>query len=130
MHDQALTEALLQIFAVRAAAELERQRADEPRARSEASYRSIFEAAEDAIFVHDIETGRVLDVNPKACRNYGYTHDELLAVRIADVSANVPPYTEEEAAALHGARAARRSRCASSGTAGTRTAACTGTKSC
>ena len=98
LRDQALTAALLQIFAVRAAAELERQRTDALARASEASYRSIFEAAEDAIFVHDFETGRVLDVNPKACRSYGYTHDELLQVRIADVSSNVPPYTEAEAA--------------------------------
>ena len=34
---------------------------------SEASYRAIFDAAEDAIFVHDIETGAIVDVNPKAC---------------------------------------------------------------
>ncbi len=98
MTDRALTEALLQIFAVRAAAELERQRAAAEARASEASYRAIFDATEDAIFVHDFDTGRVLDVNPKACRNYGYTHDELLQVRIADVSSNVPPYTEDEAA--------------------------------
>ena len=94
-----MTEALLQIFAVRAGAELERQRTNALARASEASYRAIFDAAEDAIFVHDFDTGRVLDVNPKACRSYGYTHDELLDVRIADVSANVPPYTEVEAAA-------------------------------
>ena len=98
LHDRALTEALLTIFAARAAAELERQRADAIARASEASYRSIFEAAEDAIFVHDFETGRVVDVNPRACRSFGYTHDELLAVRIADVSSNVAPYTEMEAA--------------------------------
>ncbi|MGE5160308.1 MAG: PAS domain S-box protein, partial [Betaproteobacteria bacterium] len=97
LRDQALTEALLKIFAVRAAAELERQRTDALARASETSYRSIFDAAEDAIFVHDLETGRVIDVNPKACRSYGYTHDELLEVRIADVSSNVPPYTEAEA---------------------------------
>jgi len=98
LHDRALTEALLKIFAARAAAELERQRADAIARASEASYRSIFEAAEDAIFVHDFDTGRVVDVNPRACRSFGYTHDELLAVRIADVSSNVAPYTEVEAA--------------------------------
>ena len=98
MTERALTEALLQIFAVRAAAELDRQRTDAIARASEASYRAIFDATEDAIFVHDFDTGRVLDVNPKACRNYGYTHDELLKVRIGDVSSNVPPYTEAEAA--------------------------------
>ena len=98
MTDRALTEALLQIFAVRAAAELDRQRTDAVARASEASYRAIFDATEDAIFVHDLDSGRVLDVNPKACRNYGYTHDELLKVRIGDVSSNVPPYTDVEAA--------------------------------
>jgi PAS domain S-box-containing protein len=98
MRDRALTEALLKIFAARAGGELERQRADAIARASEASYRSIFEAAEDAIFVHDFDTGRVVDVNPSACRSFGYTHDELLAVHIADVSSNEPPYTEVEAA--------------------------------
>jgi PAS domain-containing protein len=91
MTEQALTEALLQIFAVRAAAELERQRSDALARASEASYRSIFDAAEDSIFIYDFDTGRVVDVNSKACRTYGYTHDELLRVRISDVSSNVPP---------------------------------------
>jgi PAS domain S-box-containing protein len=105
MTHRALTEALLQIFAVRAGAELERQRVDAAAREAEASYRAIFEAAEDAVFVHDLETGRVVDVNPQACRMYGYTRDELLKVRIGDVSSNVPPYTEAEAIAhLNAAR--------------------------
>ena len=45
----------------------ERERAAEALRVSEASYRAIFDAAEDAIFVHDIETGAIVDVNPKAC---------------------------------------------------------------
>ena len=50
-------ESILKIFAVRAAAELERQRAEETLRRSEASYRAIFEASEDAVFIHDWDTG-------------------------------------------------------------------------
>jgi PAS domain S-box-containing protein len=99
MKNRALTEALLQIFAVRAGAELERQRVDASAREAEASYRAIFEAAEDAVFVHDVQTGSVVDVNPQACRMYGYAREELLKVRIADVSSNVPPYTEAEAIA-------------------------------
>jgi PAS domain S-box-containing protein len=97
--DRALTEALLQLFAVRASAELERQQISAEARASEQSYRAIFDAAEDAIFVHELETGRILDVNSKACEMYGYSRDELLAIRIADVSSNVPPYTEAEAIA-------------------------------
>jgi PAS domain S-box-containing protein len=99
MMDRELTEALLQIFAVRATAELERRRVEDAARASEASYRSIFEATEDAIFVHDFDTGRIIDVNPHACRAYGYTRDELLALRISEVSSNVHPYTEAEAIA-------------------------------
>jgi PAS domain S-box-containing protein len=83
---------VLQIFAARAAAEIERLRAVEALRRSEASYRAIFESAEDAIFVHDWATGAILDVNPKACANYGYTADELRRRSVAELSSGVPPY--------------------------------------
>ena len=55
----------------------ERKRAAEALRVSEASYRAIFDAAEDAIFVHDIETGAIVDVNPKACATFGYTREEF-----------------------------------------------------
>jgi len=98
--ERALTEAMLKIFAVRAAAEIERARADEALRASEASYRSIFEASEDAIFVHDWDTGRILDVSPKAAELYGHSREALLDLRVGEVSANVPPYTEQDAMRL------------------------------
>ncbi|HYC44960.1 MAG TPA: PAS domain S-box protein [Burkholderiales bacterium] len=90
-------ESILKIFAVRAAAELERQRAEEALRHSEASYRSIFEASEDAIFVHDFETGAIIDVNQRACEIYGYTADEMRRITVGQISAGEHPYTEEEA---------------------------------
>jgi PAS domain S-box-containing protein len=87
----------LQIFSVRAAAELERVRSDEARRASEASYRSIFEASEDAIFVHDVDTGAIADVNPKACRAYGYSYEELKRLDVGQLSSGVTPYTLEQA---------------------------------
>lgn len=100
LREREVTEATLRIFAVRAAAELERQRADRARAISEASYREIFEAAEDAVFVHDVDTGAIVDVNPKACEVYGYTRDELLSLDAGRLSSGEPPYTAEHAARL------------------------------
>ena len=97
--NQQLTEALLKIFAVRAAAELERQRAETALERSETSYRAIFEAAEDCIFVHDWDTGSIVDVNPTACRTYGWPRDEMLRLNVGDFSSNEPPYVLETAAA-------------------------------
>ena len=90
-------ESVLQIFAVRAAAEIERLRATDALRRSEASYRAIFEAAEDAILIHDWDSGAIVDVNPKACANYGYTRQELLRLSVADISANEPPYDARHA---------------------------------
>jgi len=93
-------EAMLKIFAVRAGAEVERLRANEALQRSEASYRAIFEASEDAIFVHDWDSGAVVDVNSKACELYGYAPDELRRASIADTSSGVFPSTAEEARRL------------------------------
>ena len=90
-------ESILQIFAVRAAAEIERTRAEQALRESEASYRAIFEAAEDAIFVHDWDTGAIVDVNPKACESYGYSHEEMCGISVGQISSGVPPYTSEEA---------------------------------
>jgi PAS domain S-box-containing protein len=90
-------ESVLQIFAVRAAAEIEQLRATEALRRSEASYRAIFEAAEDAIFIHDWDSGAILDANPKACANYGYSRDELMRLSVGELSSGEPPYTQEQA---------------------------------
>ncbi|MET0209036.1 MAG: PAS domain S-box protein, partial [Burkholderiaceae bacterium] len=75
----------------------ERKRADEALRLSEASYRAIFDAAEDAIFVHDIETAAIVDVNARACADFGYSRDELLRLTIGDLSSGEPPYTQAEA---------------------------------
>ena len=93
----AFVESVLRIFAVRASAELDRARAAEALRTSEASYREIFEASEDAIFVHDWDTGAIVDVNPRACEQSGYAHEELVRATLCHISACVPPYTKDEA---------------------------------
>ncbi|MBF6023707.1 PAS domain-containing hybrid sensor histidine kinase/response regulator [Lysobacter niastensis] len=92
-------ESVMKIFAVRAAAELERIRADAALLASQASYRQIFEASEDAIFVHDYDSGRIVDVNPKACAIYGYDYDEFLSVPMDGLGSGERPYTGADAAA-------------------------------
>jgi two-component system, cell cycle sensor histidine kinase and response regulator CckA len=90
-------ESILKIFAVRVAAELERQNAEESLRRSESSYRAIFEASEDGVFVHDWETGELIDVNQRVCVMTGYTYDEIKRMNIGELSAGTYPYTGEEA---------------------------------
>jgi PAS domain S-box-containing protein len=98
MTNRALTESLLKIFAARAAAEIERARAEEALRHSEASYRSIFEASEDPIFIHDWDTGAILDVSPKAAEVYGYSREEMRQLPVGVVSANQPGHTAADAA--------------------------------
>jgi len=97
MRDRTMAEAMLKIFAARATAEIERLQTLAALRDSEASYRAIFDASEDPIFVHDWETGAILDASPKAEDVFGYTADELRRLRIADLSSNEPPYTQLEA---------------------------------
>ncbi|WP_455211951.1 PAS domain S-box protein [Kaarinaea lacus] len=88
-----LIEAVLKIFSVRAAVEIERSNADKARRISEDSYRAIFDAYEDAIFIHDMDTGAIVDVNPKACNAYGYSRNEFLTMDVSQLGSGVPPYT-------------------------------------
>ena len=62
---------------------------------SELKYRLLFECAGDSISVMDLQ-GKLLTVNPIACKMLGYTNDELLALsadkidtRPAEMAANI-----------------------------------------
>ncbi|MDP8258907.1 MAG: ATP-binding protein [Candidatus Aadella gelida] len=66
--------------------------------KNEENYRSIFESANDAIFIHDMKTGAILDANKKACKMYGYALSEIKKVSVQDISQGSPPYTQKEAA--------------------------------
>ena len=90
-------ESMLRIFAGRAAAEIERLAAKEALQRSEASYRAIFEASEDAIVIHDWDSGAIVDVNPRACQQYGHSREAMCTLSLADISSGVEPYTAERA---------------------------------
>ncbi len=67
-------------------------------AESESRFRSIFDAAGDAFFIHDAKSGKLLDVNRRMCEMYGCTRAQALLLSMADLSANVEPYTAVEAA--------------------------------
>ena len=61
---------------------------------SENKYRKLFEAESDAIFMIEKESGQILDANPAATQIYGYSHDEFLALKNVDISAE-PEKTQE-----------------------------------
>ncbi len=53
---------------------------------SEEKYRTLFDNAGDAIFIHDAE-GRILASNVMACDHYGYTQAELMSMTVARMDA-------------------------------------------
>jgi PAS domain S-box-containing protein len=74
-----------------------RKRSDEALRVSEASYRAIFDAAEDAIFVIDIESAAIVDANPRACAAFGYSREEFRHIDLGTLGSGVHPYTQQGA---------------------------------
>ena len=54
---------------------------------SEEKYRQLFATVPDAIFIFDSDTRQVIDVNESTLRLYGYTREEFLNLKYADVTA-------------------------------------------
>ncbi|RZN33930.1 MAG: PAS domain S-box protein, partial [Methanosarcinales archaeon] len=65
--------------------------------QSEENYRTIFDAANDAIFVHHIENGDIIDSNQKMCEMCGCTREGARHLSVSDFSAGKPPYTQKDA---------------------------------
>ena len=62
---------------------------------SEGHFRELVEHASDAIFVHDLD-GNFVDVNYQACKTLGYEREELLAMKVGDVEADLLANAVEE----------------------------------
>jgi len=84
LEDEALIESVLEIFAGRAAGEIERRRAEDALRTSEASYReseeqyrSIFNASVDGLLLWD-SSAKVVDVNEAFLRMHGFSREDLL----------------------------------------------------
>ncbi len=73
---------------------------------SEENYRTIFDSANDAIMIHDAETGRILDANEKTEEMFRYPLDEFISLSVGDFSLGTPPYSDAEALRLIRAAAA------------------------
>jgi PAS domain S-box-containing protein len=84
----------------------ERERSAEALRISEASYRAIFDSAEDAIFVRDVGSGTIVDANPAASAAFGYSREEFRELPPGALSSGLPPYTQNDAREFL-ARAAR-----------------------
>ncbi|MEW6250989.1 MAG: PAS domain S-box protein, partial [Planctomycetota bacterium] len=52
-------------------------------------FRSLLDQANDAIEVIDVETGRFLDINQRACISHGYTREEYLALPVCEIDPGI-----------------------------------------
>lgn len=78
-------------------AELKQQLWDDGRARpTYGRYLSLFALNPEPMWVYDVETLRILDVNEAALQRYGYSHDEFLALTLKDLRPpeDVPKFLE------------------------------------
>jgi PAS domain S-box-containing protein len=64
---------------------------------NERNYREIFNSSNEAIFIHDHKTGKILDVNDTMLRMFRITYEKALSKGINHISLNEPPYDEEHA---------------------------------
>src|SRR6516162_7303199 len=65
-----------------------RKHNEEALGASEARYRTFVDHATDAFMLH-AEDGTVIDVNPQACDNLGYSRDELIGMTPMEFDPNV-----------------------------------------
>jgi PAS domain S-box-containing protein len=62
----------------------ERKKADEALKESELRFRTMVEMAPDAIFIVN-QTGAFIEVNAAACKQLGYTREQLLSCHVSDI---------------------------------------------
>jgi PAS domain S-box-containing protein len=67
------------------------------RKRREQEYEQIFNSVQDAITVHDPQTGEMVDVNSTFCELVGYDHETILEMGTTGISVEEKGYTEEYA---------------------------------
>jgi len=66
-------------------ADVNRQKAEADLIESESRYRSLFEQANDIIYVHDLD-GNYLSLNQAGEKAFGYTRDEVLKLNMRDIT--------------------------------------------
>jgi PAS domain S-box-containing protein len=77
-----------------------RKKAEAALIESEKKHRLLFDSAGDAIFIHDTEA-RMLAVNQLACKQLGYTHEELMSMTVDQVdSPEEAPHASDRIARL------------------------------
>jgi len=69
----------------------ERKRAEKALRESEERYRTLFDSDPNSIFVLELKTSKILDVNARALEIYGYEKEELIGKPFMDLGPNKYP---------------------------------------
>ncbi|MDO8934157.1 MAG: PAS domain S-box protein [Rhodocyclaceae bacterium] len=85
LRDSEERAALMAVFAARAAAELERQKAEAELRRSEQKFSRIFQSSPVAISITRLADGRYIEVNDAYVRQLGWPRDEMLGRTSIDI---------------------------------------------
>ncbi|MGB3651854.1 MAG: GAF domain-containing protein [Rivularia sp. (in: cyanobacteria)] len=75
---------LLSFIAGEIAVAIKRKQIEEALQQKEEQYRSIFETVNDGLSIFDLETGKLVAVNPTACQMYGYSCEEFRTLEASD----------------------------------------------
>ena len=75
---------VLSFIAGEIAVAIKRKQTEEALQQKEQQYRSIFETVNDGLSIFDLETGKVVAVNPTWCQMYGYSREEFLTLKASD----------------------------------------------
>ena len=70
-----------------------RARAEE----NEQRFHAIFDSVNDAIFIHETGTGRILEVNSPMCRLFECTREQALSADVGRFSSGTPPFSGADA---------------------------------
>ena len=74
-----------------------RKKAQSELEQNELKYRTILNSTSEAIFIHDPDSGEIIDCNRAAYEMYGYNEEEFRKLNISDFSANDENYSQEKA---------------------------------
>lgn len=72
------------------------QKTEETLKTSEANYQTIFESANDALAIRDVDTHKITNANQKACEMLCYSREEILNLDISAVNAGYDQYPVEK----------------------------------
>lgn len=78
-----------------------RKQDDELLAESARNYQEIFNSTSEAIFIHDADTGAILDANEMACTMFGFLDRQaMLGLTVDRLTSGIAPYSGQDACRL------------------------------